>query len=78
MKRQQEVLVFGCGSLGEEVARQLNVQWGVDPVKVRQFDSLEAMIKAGAFDGFGQSRQGLLQQLNRYVHVEIVHVVALL
>jgi pyruvate kinase len=30
----------------EEVARQLNVQWGVDPVKVRQFDGLEEMIKA--------------------------------
>ena len=30
----------------EEVARQLNVQWGVDPVKVRQFDTLEEMIRA--------------------------------
>jgi len=30
----------------DEVARQLNAQWGVDPVKVRLFDRLEEMIKA--------------------------------
>ena len=30
----------------DEAARQLNVQWGVTPVKVRQFDRLEEMNKA--------------------------------
>ena len=30
----------------DEAARQLNVQWGVAPVKVRQFDRLEEMIEA--------------------------------
>ena len=37
--------VIAC-TPSDEVARQLNVQWGVDPVKVRQFDRLEEMIKA--------------------------------
>jgi pyruvate kinase len=30
----------------DEVARQLAVQWGVAPVKVRRHDSLEAMVRA--------------------------------
>jgi pyruvate kinase len=30
----------------EEVARQLNVQWGVEPVTVRRFDTFERMVRA--------------------------------
>jgi pyruvate kinase len=37
--------VIAC-TPSDEVARQLNVQWGVDPVKVRKFDTLEKMIRA--------------------------------